>query len=394
MAITFDKMKEEHKVLYSNMWGGTEFCSDDFITNKNWTGSKSKDSFFVKTPETTKVFEKIIPSLAKDLANAFELQNKNRFTEKLRQACGGSGKEAMKIATMHSSSLCSLLFFYNLSDECDKNKLVLELGNGEDSKRYSFYESLFEFQNVVIPRGAPSNMDVVLLGCEMCDDEINISKPVVLFLESKFSEYYLGVAKHLDVSKAYLKNGYGEKVYNKLLSVKVGDDESVCKYSKKEGKDSEKQFRLSVRQEEYLDGIKQMISHYIGVRNLIDEASRYKEDAYDSSCAMRKKVLTNINKHAKVFLGTIIFDDLFRDGANKFYEDYKENYKVIAKILNVVSSEDDKEKGIENLTVLEEPLTYTKLLEEMKKQNFQLDKKVEDYYFRKAKTTDSGTADC
>ena len=392
MSITFDKMKEEHKVLYSNMWGGTEFCSDDFITNKNWTGSKSKDSFFVKTPETTKVFEKIIPSLAKDLANAFELQNKNRFTEKLRQACGGSGKEAMKIATMHSSSLCSLLFFYNLSDECDKNKLVLELGNKENTKRYSFYESLFEFQNVVISRGAPSNMDVVLLGYEIYNGKVDNSKPVVLFLESKFSEYYIGVAKHLDISKAYLKNEYGEKVYNKLLGVKVGDDESVCKYSKKEDKDSEKQFRLSVRQEEYLDGIKQMISHYIGVRNLLS-----REVVEKRACEAHKVVVDKIIKDkAEVLLGSIIFDNLFEEVEDnkKYYGAYEGAHIELAKILNEVSNGVKGVAGTDRLTVLEEPLTYTKLLEEMKKQNFQLDKKVEDYYFRKAKTTDSGTADC
>jgi len=388
MKYDFSNMKGKAGTLYRNMWGKTDFEPDDFITNKNWTGNESKDSFFIKTPETTKAFDQIIPALAKDLANAFELGNKERFTEKLRQACGGSGQEAMKIATMHSSSLCSLLFFYNLSGESDDlsdgNRLVLELG--KDNKRYSFYKSLFEFQNVVIGSGSPSNMDVVLLGQEICKDNGVDFKPVVLFLESKFSEYYIGVAKHLDISKAYLKNEYGEKVYNELLSVKVDNDESGYKYSKKEGKDPEKQFRLSVRQEEYLDGIKQMISHYIGVCNLID-----KEIVKKHACEEEyRKVSDLINNGATVLLGSIVFDDLFRGAENQFYTNYKLNYKMLAGILNNVSKLGVKgEPKVKQLTVLEEPLTYTKLVEEMEECNFQLDKKVKDYYFSKNKATNS-----
>lgn len=394
MSITFEKMKEEHKVLYSNMWGGTEFCSDDFITNKNWTGSKSKDSFFVKTPETTKVFEKIIPSLAKDLANTFELQNKNLFTEKLRQACGGSGKEAMKIATMHSSSLCSLLFFYNLSgksdDLSDGNRLVLELG--KDNKRYSFYKSLFEFQNVVIGRGSPSNMDVVLLGHEICKDKGVASKPVVLFLESKFSEYYFCTSTTLeDIPKSYLENDFGKVIYEELINGEVDSEVSIFKYSKIKGKNPKKQFGLSVSQPVYLGGIKQMISHYIGVRNLLAG-----EVVEKRTCEVHKDVVTAVEKGATVLLGSVLFDDLFEkvEDKKKYYGAYEGAHIELAKILNEVSNGVKGVAGTDRLTVLEEPLTYTKLLEEMKKQNFQLDKKVEDYYFRKSKTTDSGTADC
>lgn len=391
MNYDFSNMKGKTGELYRNMWGKTDFGPDDIITNKNWTGNKSKDSFFIKTPETTKVFEQIIPALAQDLCNAFELKNREHFVEKLSQACGGSGQEVMKIATMHSSSLCALLFFYNVSDN---NKLIIKLCNG---KTYEFNQSLFEFQNVVIEGGLPSNIDVVLVGRESVDGNTDDATPVVLFLESKFSEYYTHRSSYIDISNAYLNNVYGKEIYELL--------EGTGKYTI--AKQSGNNFRLNVaklKQEdngatpkakkkhkntpktEYIHGVKQMISHYIGVCNLINEADIYDKATAVGVCKEREKVLEMIKNNATVLLGSIVFDDLFKGSVNQFYTDYEEKYKVLTNILQNVT------KGkFKQLTVLKEPLTYTQVFNQDSKGGFMLDKKVEDYYLGKAKATTSVT---
>ena len=372
MMYSFEKLNNEKKQnLYKKMWDGTEFSSKRFISKKNWTGKESKDSFFINAPITSFLMSKLVSAIAVDLANAFDINDeikRSLFIEKTEQACSGSGEEVYKISTMHSSSLCSLLFFYGISPE---NKLEIEIGVGKEKKSYLFTKSVFEFQNKVMKRGAPSNMDIVLLGSEKYDD----SKKVILFLESKFSEYYADVSTALDISISYLENAYGKEIYDKLIA------ESNGKYTKGEGKDSKKQFKLSVAEEEYLSGIKQMISHYIGVRNLITDVLAEKQNSYDDN-----EVKKLVNNGAEVLLGTILFDNLFEniEDRKKYYDGYKGNYKFLAKILNEVSRTSDKEKNLESteqLIVLEKPLTYAGVFLSEEGKPFALDEKVKKYYF-------------
>ena len=99
-------------------------------------------------------------------------------------ACGGSGQEERRITTLHSSSLCALLFFYNVTD----NHPLTIKGVG------TFKESVFEFRSPVRDEEHPSCMDVVLIG----EDEEH--KPLVLFLESKF---LIGRAKLCNTHQVY-----------------------------------------------------------------------------------------------------------------------------------------------------------------------------------------------
>ena len=102
------------------------------------------------------------------LRKAFGLGDEDNFSEKFKEATGGRGNEGRKIMTLHSSSLLSLLCFYNVTD---KHPLILSLADGNEKK--SFTESLFEVQNDVTYayrnndskfKSNPSNMDVVLKG--------------------------------------------------------------------------------------------------------------------------------------------------------------------------------------------------------------------------------------
>jgi len=268
---------------------------------------------------------------------------------------------------MHSSSLCALLFFYNV---CKDNELVLSLGNGASKKTYVFNQSFFEFQNVVIKGRQPSNMDVVLVGYEKEDE----TKPVVLFLESKFSEYYAEPKAKLDIADSYLKNKYGQVVYENIKRIGYKIDDTITPESK---------FRLLAPVATYMDGIKQMISHYIGVRNLLTE-----EVVKKRACEEHKVIVDKIIKDkAEVLLGSIIFDDLFEkvEDKKKYYGAYEEAHRKLVGILNEVSKGVEDVAGTDRLTVLEVPLTYAEIFDKEKigeaKKGFKLDEKVKRYYF-------------
>ena len=183
------------------------------------------------------------------LRNAFGLNDKDNFSEKFKEATGGRGNEGRKIMTLHSSSLLSLMCFYNVTD---KHPLILSLPDGNEKK--SFTESQFEVQNDVTYayknnvskfKSNPSNMDVVLKG-DNC----------TLFLESKFSEYL----------KNGLVDGIKAEVYGEIYK-ELND--FLAKNDLKIEKDDEKgTFKLraeSGNTKNYLQGIKQMISHFMGV---------------------------------------------------------------------------------------------------------------------------------
>ena len=376
MMYSFENMKPAKKMLYEKLWGDKKFRSKDFITPKNWTGKESEDSFYIKSSITSFMMSNITSAIATDLANAFDIKDESKralFTQKTEQACSGSGEEALKITTMHSSSLCSLLCFYGISD---KNKLEIKL---EDDKTYVFTESFFEFQNEVIKGRSPSNMDVVLLGYE----KENINQKVVLFLESKFTEYH-SLSSSMSIANSYLANTYGKVIYNKLekrgiynIITSNKQDEKEFKFSVPQNQTQKNGKKVS-KENVYLEGIKQMISHYIGVRNLLDG-----NIVSSRNCDIHNEIVKDINeKGAKVLLGTIIFEDLYQE--SKYFNKYKDRYEEIAKILNEVSRLSDNEKNItstEQLTILEKPLTYAGVFLSEEGKQFELDEKVKKYYF-------------
>lgn len=376
MMYSFENMKPAKKMLYEKLWGDKKFRSKDFITPKNWTGKESEDSFYIKSSITSFMMSNITSAIATDLANAFDIKDESKralFTQKTEQACSGSGEEALKITTMHSSSLCSLLCFYGISD---KNKLEIKL---EDDKTYVFTESYFEFQNEVIKGRSPSNMDVVLVGYE----KENINQKVVLFLESKFTEYH-SLSSSMSIANSYLANTYGKVIYNKLekrgiynIITSNKQDEKEFKFSVPQNQTQKNGKKVS-KENVYLEGIKQMISHYIGVRNLLDG-----NIVSSRNCDIHNEIVKDINeKGAKVLLGTIIFEDLYQE--SKYFNKYKDRYEEIAKILNEVSRLSDNEKNItstEQLTILEKPLTYAGVFLSEEGKQFELDEKVKKYYF-------------
>lgn len=271
-------------------------------------------------------FRLINSNIGETVENIFAIDNKELFRLKLEQAISGSGKEDEKITNLRSSSLCSLLFFYNVTK---KNPLILNL-NGETC---TFECSIFEFKNKVIRN--PSNMDVVLFGYKNSDKK----RKIICFLESKFGEYYFDVDTSLGIAYTYYEK-YGE-LYNQRVLKALGYDSTFEAKIKNDSKVFEV---TSSNTPSYIGGIKQMISHYIGVINFAN-GEYYKSNnsrlnmisEFLNNQNFEKVLLDKLKEDADIYLGEIVFDTgisklEIRKGLS-YIDDYKEKYKVLADIL-------------------------------------------------------------
>lgn len=263
------------------------------------------------------------------------------FQHKYEQAVSGNGQEEQKINRLHSSALLSLLAFYSVSKE---SPITFEL-NG---KEVVFTNVKFEHKNCVgkDEKGKEhnSNMDITLYD----GDELKSSENV-LFLESKFSEY-LTLGQKKDISNTV----YGD-IYRMLFN-QPSVDKLVC-----ERQDSG-YFLLKTNEKgnHYCEGIKQMISHYMGVLNFVQA-----------------------QKCLNVYLGCILFD--FKDGTIdtkvegagiSHLEDYRRVYSYLCKKLEGLSGDFAKP---ENLHILNECLTYQDVFQMEQNRNV-LDKNVKTFY--------------
>lgn len=302
-------LKGNKKEIYDYLWKDSVF---DFDVVKTGESDPSYEFEFGGKDLTTIVGE--------SLANNFAISepDKKTFIEKFKMACSGNGEELRKITTMHSSSLCALLFFF-------RNKKLHMID-------CVFEESYFEFKNKVI--GYPSNVDIVLLG------KNKEGKKVILFLESKFSEYITGITKtknKYEIGKSYFKEGcYSEPIYNELFKNKmlIKQDDT----------------HISAEKDMYIEGIKQIISHYYGIRNFMNK--KYYEKDNDN--------LEKLKDHGaeEFILGEIVFDNFSDTLKNKYLVHYENDYSTLAGIIN---KQCDKE--CPNLRVLEKTLHYSDLQE-------------------------------
>lgn len=256
------------------------------------------------------------------------------FDRKYAMAISGDGQEYRRISTLHSSSLVALLCFYSVSED---RPLTMEI----DGQEVEFFQSLFEQKNLIGKDAAGkvhhSNMDVVLIGKNSADDS------VILFLESKFSEY-LEHGKYDEISFVY------DDIYNALIA----DKQPIDGLEIKRGLDSWSITAKPNRPQQYCQGIKQMISHYQGIqKGFIEDKGK----EYDH-----------------IYLGEILFkfpigeDKKGVDNGHKSYNSYVDLYKQLARKLNSLNAEP-------KFKMLESSLTYQDLL-----RNFGLDDKVREFY--------------
>lgn len=181
-------------------------------------------------------------SNAQFLKSLFNIDIEN-WDEKFNEATSGIGQESQRILTLHSSALLALLTFVNISRD---NPLLL-LGE-------KYIKSWFEVKNVVIEGRNPSSVDVLLQS----------ESGNLLFIESKFTEY-------LEASSPNIVEAY-KPIYDSLLPLIDGMPLQMF-FPKKFTEDGKEiiGFGLKPKSERrdfqnlYLTGIKQSISHLIGI---------------------------------------------------------------------------------------------------------------------------------
>lgn len=351
MCKEFDNMSS-NKELYKTMWGEKKIY-DSFLKGNI---DKTYNHRYKKQSDNSYSFkENKSECKAKTLSRIFEIENKELFCSKYDMATSGSGNEATRILTLHSSSLCALLHFYNVTE---KNTLSLEFTTNPNKKRkVVFTKSYFEYKNKVINN--PSNMDIVLLGKDGNED-------IVLFLESKFSEYYTSASSvHHNISQEYKKNKYSESLYEKDFLETLG---------LKEKEDKKGYFKLESRGNQfYIGGIKQMISHYVGVMNSINEEPFKGEKPEE-----HKEVDEIISKsETKVILGEIIFDNKIGDlplnskDGKGCADDYKKKYQILSSRIAEI------QKNNERFEIIKETLSYNDLF---KDKSYKIEEKIREFY--------------
>lgn len=267
----------------------------------------------------------------------FEIKD-NLFKECYDAVVNGEGGEKRKIHSLRSSSLLGLLLFYKVHSG---HRIEMTRNINGIPVHFLLDKVVFEKTNRVFhPSLGLSSIDVALYGT-------GNGEPCVLYLESKFTEYLEG--KEMKERKS--KDGkeifpisikYAEN-YKTLLQDFPGlrysmNDKGIC-------------LLPSDGKTHYCEGIKQMISHYIGAKNSDD-----------------------LFKGLKVYLGTILFDfsstgsDVDPNG--ELIKDYNILYSELARRLNA-----QKEK---NLTVIETVWTYQEFFKNLK--GYELDSLVKEYY--------------
>lgn len=163
---------------------------------------------------------------------------KDAFNAAFRDVTEGEGNEITKINSVISSALLPLLVFYKLYHPKKGKVLTLKI----EGEKIRFDRAFFEVRNQVINR--PSSIDVAL---------VSENEKTILFLESKLTEMFEGTIDHKEYGSSY-KPLYEKSGIKKALEeneIIIGDNVS--------------NLSLSSTEPQYLEGIKQTISHLIGL---------------------------------------------------------------------------------------------------------------------------------
>lgn len=289
--------------------------------NTPFRNSVSENSFCFEVgmkPSNTEEYKECLLQAIKEV---FGITNRS-FEEKFNQAINGAGQEWRELNVFHSSSLLALLCFYNVSND---NPLSVKI----EGKTCKFTTSEFEVSNTIgkniSGKNYSSHIDVKLTGeCE--------GKSVSLYLESKFSEY---VNQRGKTSFSYTDdyNNIYSKLQGKIedLDIIIGCDEITLVQTNNK------------RPARYWQGIKQMISHYLGMKNCKD-------------------------KSELIYLGEILYD--FRPYIpNDFFGDYEDIHKQLVDALELIEIEPQSFKVGKNI------LTYQGVFK-----NYNLDERVRELY--------------
>lgn len=282
--------------------------------------------------------------------------------EHFYKVINGQGTEEKKIGTVYSSSLQSLLIFSSVSKD---NPIRI---NDVD-----YIKVYFEYNNRVINR--PSSIDVVL---QSKDNHL-------LFIESKLFEpiygsygnrcYKKGEKKGqiIEIPKDVIgisyfiyneKNGYRKKLgltKDDLNRMGITYPENYDEENQDVIKEEQTVKPINGRTNVYPEGIKQTLSHIIGLTNLDNPAINCSKD------------LTNI-KNKKIRFITIV-NGLPSFSKRESVDDFMDHLKVVNKVLK-----EKRSSGyIRNIEIYD-PITYQYLFDQNKDYFANITKVIKFYH--------------
>lgn len=267
----------------------------------------------------------------------FKIENNDSFEDAFKIVTYGIGDEIKKTSSLISSSLLSFLCFHKLYNNPDEKRLLINFKDYgfEELGEVSFEDCMFEVRNKVIGYQYPSCMDLLL---------ISHSSKILFFLESKFTEPLISESKKR-YGKSYILLYYDLKDQLNKIGIDIKKD-----------KETGELILLSQRDSKYLEGIKQSISHIIGIsRGPSDNNKGY----YPSEYSVKYRNLFNNPEYKKVY-GTILYDH------GKLIEEYKEDFQIFfndgKEIINSINKwNEENYEELENLKIINVPITYQKL---------------------------------
>ena len=314
-------------IIYTNLFEGIELFQklkkEERIVHTPYRGKVSDNSYCFKVGMKPSNTEEYKNQLLLTIKDNFGITN-HSFNEKFYQAINGTGQEWNELNVFHSSSLLSLLCFYNISEQ---NSLDIKIAE----RVCTFTSCEFEVSNVIgkNKKNRPyfSYIDVKLSGS--CD-----GKRVSLYLESKFSEY----VNQRGLQKFTTTEEY-KSIYSKL-SGKINGLDVIIEENKILLTQTDKK-----RPARYWQGIKQMVSHYLGMRNCKDNSDI-------------------------VYLGEILYD--FRPFINMPFDHFGDYEDIHHQLVTAL---EDMETEPQTFIVGKNILTYQDVFK-----NYNLDKRVRELY--------------
>lgn len=332
----------------------TKKIAEKLSKNQNFPKSKTGSILFFN--------ENYVSSL---YAEKFDIPQceREQFEKAFLIVTSGVGNEAAKVNSVTSSSLLSLLAFYRLFGDNHKGVSLDICLNGTT---YTFKTVFFETRNKVI--GYPSCMDIVLQATD----------GTLLFLESKFTEYIDGRSNEETYGSSYYPL-YKAEALSRIL------EQAGIKVSEKNGS----LVLSSHGKDQYIEGIKQSISHLIGLtKGPQDHIDQYYDARYLDSYKLAFK------NAPKIYYGTILFDPsgLFDGKEGKTeqvecFEDYESLFtttigehgsELLKQIVSWINKDEMGTMKIPNIEVVKKPITYQDLFS--KNPDFLLTKVAEFYH--------------
>lgn len=287
--------------------------------------------FFIEKDFAT-IRDNIVDEQYQRICNAFGLTKSKQLREMFRDVTCGRGNEWVEINQLNSSALLCFLCFNGVAVN----------GISIDNQRYNAVR--FEVKSNLEPCGRSrpiSNMDVVLL---------NTEEKKALFLESKFTEY-LNQSTQLEVGSYY--GGKGGR-YNGLFTLG-----NACKVQVGDNVYYGNGFWRVKKEKEYLEGVKQMICHYMGITDQLRvlESETWKSKDWDAE---------GLKNYKEIKLGEIVFRF---DGYESAFNQYKGTYSGLKTVLDGLN---------DRVTLLPELLSYQDVFGS-KNANL-IDKKTRKFY--------------